>query len=689
MHMTNTAKAIAPDFSHKPASSIEEIPASADDVWMLFQTILDREVREEEFLKKHDGTHSIAYWVDRLIKSEEFRGRFLRKQGLVPHAKEFVDDAFYRSPSLAPPSKPSLVLLTGSCLMDSWEYILEQEYPNTVFQRQIFNNASELEDVSAEDLQRANFQVIQIPLRSIIREAEYFSLSLSEGDKVKLKELFSSCVYLLKRNLEVALKYNRATGIPAFVLNFGTPQANALGFLMPKYDLTNFSYFVSELNRALYEMISNEKSVYMIDYDEITSTLGKRYIQDDITSHSNHGSFIGGTPSLDDMDLTPLGVPDYLYGAKKEQATLAVFNECVAHYNILTSANKIKLVIFDLDGTLWRGVPADRDELSAHLTEGWPLSILEAVAFLKKRGILLAIASKNDPEVAQRIWSQLYGSIFPLSNFVTVKFSWDAKANSVGEILRETNLLAGNCLFVDDNPIERERVQLAFPEIKTISGPIFTWRRTLLWAAELQTPVVTDESVGRTESIRSMIQRETVKTTLDEDEYLRQLAVRVQVEKVNSIGNRRFQRAFELLNKTNQFNTTGRRWTEQEISRYFADGGCLLVADVSDRLTNYGLTAMLLQREAECSQMVMSCRIFGLRVEFALFRQFLGAAVGERTLLFRDTSKNALCRKFLQSAGIAPLQEQAVNEEVHAIAIGSNFDFPGELLAQISNIALS
>ena len=654
----------------KPTNSgkldIQQAAADADTVELLFQTILGRRIGNDQFKKDHDNAHSVHYWVQRLLASEEFKSRFLAKYGATARSNDYIRDPDYRVPALDSPAPPSLVLVTGSCMTDPWTTIIHDAYPGIQVQHQIFNNASELEDVPEQELQRAAFQIVQIPLRSVVHELDYFLPDLSAQGAALLEQAFQRSVEALRQNLDAALKYNRQMGIPVFVLNFAAPQSNPLGFLQPKYELSNFSHYIRELNRELHGMIRGEKNVHLIDYDEITAVLGKRFIQDDLVSHINHASCMEDTQTSDDIHLTPFGSIREIYELKNRDATLAVFNECLACYNIVSSDRKIKLVIFDLDGTLWRGVPADRDDIGPHLTEGWPLSMVEAAMFLKKRGILLAIASKNDPDNARRIWDTLYGKRFPLSNFVSTKFGWGPKVDSIAQILQETNLLPGNCLFVDDNPIEREQVKLAFPDIKMLTGPIFTWRRTLLWAAELQVPYVTRESIGRTESIQGSIQRETTRKGLSDEDYLRDLHLTVKVESIRGSDHTKFPRSFELLNKTNQFNTTGRRWSVQELDQYFADGGALLVAEVSDRLTDYGLTAILMYRDGECTQIVMSCRVFGLRVEFALFSEFLRLGTANLCILFRDTGKNALCRKFLDKLGV-PVAAEQVTE--HAIAL--------------------
>jgi FkbH-like protein len=465
------------------------------------------------------------------------------------------------------------------------------------------------------------------------------------------------------------------------VLNFPTPQANPLGFLLPKYDKSNLVQLFEELNRFLAGLIENSNGVYLLDFDAICATLGKRYINDDLTSHLNHGSFIGSTFWPEDIELTPQGSTEAIYQPKIQQTVLAVFNECLAEHYIISSNTKIKIVIFDLDGTLWRGVPAEADDFVwERISEGWPLSILEAAMFLKKRGVLLGIASKNEPSVAKDIWERTYGKRFPLSNFASVHISWDSKAQSVGKILSEVNLLPENCLFVDDNPVEREQVRGAFPGISLIAGPISSWRRTLLWAAELQTPVITAESTRRTESVQGMIAREAVRAETDSEDFVLSLGITAKIHAVANVGDKKFARVFELLNKTNQFNTTGARWTEPQIEAFFEQGGVIDAADVADKLNNYGLTALLLRRGGECVQMVMSCRIFGLHVEYMLLQRFLESAVehGRRYIAFSRTEKNGPSATFLSSLGLISQASGPRHE------MGAAFQIPAELLLPVT-----
>lgn len=644
--------------------------ADSETVDELFKLILGRPINNDRYKADVDNLHSVHYWIGRLVNSSEFKTRYLKRVGAKVRSEEYIADSEYRSPRLTPIEIPNQVLITGSCLSEYWARALQAKYSDVMIKHVLFNNASELEDISTEQLKKFPFQIAQIALRAIVREVEYFHTPGQPNGMPSEEALLQLCVKRLEANFNALMKYKRQMCIPVFILNFATPQANPLGFLTPRYQISNFLHLVERINQALVDLIEREGGVYLIDYDAICSTLGKRYINDDMSSHINHGSFFGATHWPEDIDLTPYGSVEEIYQPKPQEAVLALFNECISCYHAIAPTSKIKVVVFDLDGTLWRGVPAESDDIApSRISEGWPLSIVEAAAFLKRRGILLAIASNNDPDAGRKIWDQVYGTRLPLSHFASVKISWDGKIKNVGDILREVNLLPENCLFVDDNPVEREQVAAAFPGISVIKGPISTWKRSLLWSAELQTPFITAESLTRTESTQKMIQRESLQAEMSHEEFLSHLNVKVEIDPISDVEDKKFARAFELLNKTNQFNTTGKRWTKIDFLEFFSSGGTLYAATVSDRLSDYGLTALLIANRQFCHQLVMSCRVFGLRVEHELFDHFLGRApAGESPkIAFKPTGKNGPSAKFLTSIGVALAGSEGDEIEFHFV----------------------
>nr|WP_241025931.1 HAD-IIIC family phosphatase [Burkholderia sp. Tr-20390] len=324
-------------------------------------------------------------------------------------------------------------------------------------------------------------------------------------------------------------------------------------------------------------------------------------------------------------------------------------------YRIVRQVDAVKIVIIDLDDTAWRGIAAEEDNSRDFMTIGWPLGFVEALMLLKRRGILLAIISKNEHENAVGAWERNYGNVFPISNFVSVKANWLPKHENMRQILQETNLLAQNAIYIDDNPAERDIIKSMFPDIRVIgSNPYYT-RRILLWSSETQVPFISGESSSRTESIKSVIQRENDRLSMDHDEFLQSLNIKIRYNVVVDSSDKYFKRCLELINKTNQFNTTGRRWTVEEVNSEINDGLKIYAFDVDDRFTQYGIVCVALVKENVVLQFVMSCRVIGLGVEMAALGVIMNSiqAEGLNSALgiSQETEKNILSRDLYARAG--------------------------------------
>jgi len=250
----------------------------------------------------------------------------------------------------------------------------------------------------------------------------------------------------------------------------------------------------------------------------------------------------------------------------------------VTLYRIAHQVDAVKLVIFDLDDTMWRGQLAEHygDDGSWPHPHGWPLGIWEAVQHLRARGILTAICSKNDESIVRNRWGR--GVAEPwitLDHFAFKEINWAPKAKSIERIIKAASLTPRSVVFVDDNPVERESVKAALPGIRAIGDNPYTTRRILLWSSETQVPFLSEESASREHSIKQMQVRETDRQALSRDEFLRSLNCTVRLHEITSTEDANFSRSFELLNKTNQFNTTGVRWSNAEISSFLINRGTI------------------------------------------------------------------------------------------------------------------
>ena len=284
------------------------------------------------------------------------------------------------------------------------------------------------------------------------------------------------------------------------------------------------------------------------------------------------------------------------------------------------------------------------------VTEGWPLGFVEALQYAKKRGVLLAIVSKNDEQRIRELWPRLYGGRLELADFAAVRINWQSKAENVAEVLQDTNLLPKNVVFVDDNPVERANVSNAFPEMRVIGDNPYEVRRLVLWSPELQVAQITSESARRTEMIQAQVERETTRKRMSREEFLASLDVRITLFRISSVSDERFPRAFELVNKSNQFNTTGVRWTQEAMQAAFDSSTVLWCFEVVDRFTEYGTVGVAIVQSTTILQFVMSCRVIGLDVEVAVVGE-LTRRYSVSTGCYQATEANGLCRDLYDRCG--------------------------------------
>jgi FkbH-like protein len=496
-----------------------------------------------------------------------------------------------------------------------------------------------------------DFAIVQLPLRTILADAALWRVSYSDLEAYQSK--FRECCQAVEMAVRGIVKWTTGFSIPTFVENFLLPQNDCVGRLLPRYDLRNSIFFIEELNRYLESCVRRFQGAYILDVDKISSSFGRRYLQDDSVNDLAHGSILG-EEQPDERRIEPSAPLSGHYEFRSHvDFEHAIWNEAIAMHRTIRQADPVKLVVLDLDDTLWRGVSGDSDETDpSALIEGWPLGVVEALAYLKKRGILLGIISKNDEERTTEFWKHVLRGKFELSDFAAVKINWRPKSENMAEILSKVNLLPSNVVFIDDNPVERSEMRKSFPGMRVLGRHPFYTRRILLWSPETQVESITAESSRRTEMVQAQIEREESRTTLDRSEFLASLSLKIEAFEID-LKHPKFARAFELLNKTNQFNTTGRRWTKDEIVEGVARGMKLYCFEVEDKFTKYGLVGLAMFQGRQIEQFVMSCRVNGMDVEIAAISLMLSQIKGDGpfSAALKETKSNLLCRDFFARCG--------------------------------------
>ena len=325
-----------------------------------------------------------------------------------------------------------------------------------------------------------------------------------------------------------------------------------------------------------------------------------------------------------------------------------------------------RLVVLDLDDTLWGGIVGEVGwpalKLGGHDAEGESFAEFQRrLQALRRRGVLLAIASKNDEAVALDAIAHHPEMVLRAEDFSARRINWSDKAQNIVEIARELNLGLGSIVFIDDNPVERDRVRTALPEVYVPDWPA---DKLLYASALLELRCFDVPHLGREDRARAALyaaererQRELARFG-SADEWLESLATRVRFSPLDAAT---LPRAVDLLNKTNQFNLRTRRLSQAELQNWaLAPGHEVWVAHVADRLGDAGLVGVFsLERAGGTATLVdcvLSCRVLGRRVEEAMVWAAVERARegGAARLVapYFGTPRNKPCHEFFLKSGL-------------------------------------
>ena len=321
-----------------------------------------------------------------------------------------------------------------------------------------------------------------------------------------------------------------------------------------------------------------------------------------------------------------------------------------------------KVVATDADNTLWAGLVGE-DGVGAVSAEphgtGFRHFVYQGFLLrLKAAGILLAVISRNDEDMVR---APLDSGSMPLkiADFVAIRAGYGAKSDHVRDLAECLNLGADSVVFIDDNPVELAEVASAVPGItcqafpsKDDDLPAFLDRLALLFDRRS----VTAEDVERTEMYRRRVAAHSPTEGAGLMDFLKGLDM---VLTLRDRTNDDWTRAHQLINKTNQFNLNGRRFDESQVATVLADGGRMFTAVLDDRAGSHGeIIACLIDRDGMVHALVMSCRVFQRRVEYAFLLWLLSHWQGPAlSFAFSATERNEPLRIFLADPAFADCGE--------------------------------
>jgi FkbH-like protein/non-ribosomal peptide synthase protein (TIGR01720 family) len=320
-----------------------------------------------------------------------------------------------------------------------------------------------------------------------------------------------------------------------------------------------------------------------------------------------------------------------------------------------------KVIAVDADNTLWGGVVGEAGADQVQVSAEWKV-LQEFLRKQKDQGMLLVLVSKNQENDVAEVFRRPDMTL-RREDFVAWKVNWTAKSENLRALADELSLGLDSFIFLDDNPVECAEVSARCPGVTVLALP--TSQENIpsflhhVWAFDRPRATSTDKV--RTEQYRQQVERKQFQSSATSfAEFISGLNLQVQF---GAVGAEQLERASQLTQRTNQFNTTGVRRTTAELAADLSSAGRhqALMVRVKDRFGDYGDVGLCVykteQDELRVENFLLSCRVLGKGVEHRMLAA-LGQAAGDLNLKwvvipFNRTERNEPAAKFLQAVGAA------------------------------------
>ena len=389
---------------------------------------------------------------------------------------------------------------------------------------------------------------------------------------------------------------------------------------------------INFFNNRLINLTKKKNNFKVLEFDEIVKNSGSKYIYD----LKNYYSF--------KSPFSELGNEEIGTGISKI-------------IGITKTINK-KCLVLDLDNTLWRGVLGDLgaehiDVGSTYQGEGY-LRFQKYLKCLKKRGIILAIASKNNLSDVKEVFEINKNLILKREDFSIVKANWEPKYKNLNAIAKELNIGKEDIVFFDDSKFERAEMKNFNKVINIIDVPNDPYKFISAIEESNFFTIRRDTKEDRRKAIQYKIldkSKKYEKTFKNLNDFYKNLSIKLYI----SEGSKNFDRAVQLINKTNQFNLTNNRFSEKKLKQFFSTkNNFSFLGRVVDKFGDHGVTCLCMAKKEKnqiiIENFILSCRILGRSIEKKFLNEVLiklkdkkiKTVVGK----YNKSEKNIHCKDF-------------------------------------------
>ena len=448
----------------------------------------------------------------------------------------------------------------------------------------------------------------------------------------------------------IALAKNQTNAI-LIVSNFQRPAHAQAGIADAKLEFGEAEFY-STLNFKLQKLCIDESKVYLFDINHVLSCAGIFQTFD----------------------------PKMYYLAKMEwaeQALQGIAAELFRHVTAILGRTK-KCLALDLDNTLWGGIVGEDGIDELKIGEGSAegeafLDFQRYIRSLKKRGILLAICSKNNPQDAENVFLNRDEMQLKLDEFSAVKINWEHKHNNLQAIASDLNIGIDSLVFVDDNPVECELIRQMLPDVTTVELPSdpSDYTSTLKRLAVFEKSMITIEDRTKTAQYAQNSERAALKREIsDINTFLNSLGTEITISHPSE---KHKARIHQLFSKTNQFNLTTPRYSLSDIENFLNNPKWAMhIAHVKDNFGDMGLVGLYLINKKDnavrIDSFIMSCRAMGRGIETAMMNKIKEDYLVNNSFdyiyaTYLPTAKNAPVIDFYETEGFDIASKDSTGEK--------------------------
>jgi FkbH-like protein len=324
-----------------------------------------------------------------------------------------------------------------------------------------------------------------------------------------------------------------------------------------------------------------------------------------------------------------------------------------------------KCLVLDLDNTLWGGILGEDGMENLKIGDSYPgvayLHFQEAILEASKAGIILALCSKNNEEDVIDVFEKHPFQIIKLHHISAHRINWLDKASNIQEIAQELNIGLDSIVFIDDNPVERERVKQMIPDVvvpEFPSSPMYLLQFFKeVYENNFQAYQLTKEDIEKTNQYLTNAERRQFKQAFSSvEDYLGSLEMQLDIYEASNFT---ISRIAQMTQKTNQFNLTSKRYSEEEIRTIIQTGSLVHCVSVKDKFGDNGISLLsiinIINNIAYIDSFLLSCRILGRNIEIGYINYILNYLFGKEIRVIKaiyvPSKKNIQTINFYESIG--------------------------------------